>query len=478
MSAEPALKHSDVVFMYAADEAAYRAYGATVVGWGGAHSPERVAFHHGLGIRCTGSMWCLTAGAENLHNDPALLAACAVDIEGRPVPVPWLFDHVYEGTRTYFGCTNHPTFREHTRQRVREAMAGGADGLHVDDHLGTANAAANFGGGFCDHCMAAFREYLRAHAGADELRRAGVRGLDGFDYRHLVRAFAATREAYLKIRQRIPLIDLFEAFHNAAAAKHVRSLGELAAEAAGHPVLLSANACLPDRQHTHVVEHLTHIVCEVPQHAADGTARLGEAIQAYRMASAMARPLAGTGHGWDWAYVKAHGLIELVRVWIALAYAHGQRFMVPHPSGQWCFTAEMGTHRYAAPVEAYAPVYQFIRRHAERFDGYEEADGASPDAGEGAIATLRVKAGAPAVVHLVNTDYEPHDGTRRRHGGRIRPAADVAVRVPAAAPENRPAQATLLSWDAEPQSVSCRRAEGAVEFAVPELRLWTVAVLE
>jgi hypothetical protein len=447
-------------------------------------------------------MWCLTARAEVLHERADLLDACAVDIEGERVAVPWQFDHVYKGTLTYFGCTNHPAFREHTRRLVREAMAGGADSLHVDDHLGTANAAVNFGGGFCDQCIHAFRDYLRANAGEDDLRRAGVRRLEGFDYRDVVRAFAATREEYLKVRHRIPLIDLFDAFHNAAAAEHVRSLGELAAEVAGHPVMLSANACLPDRQHTHVAKHLTHIVCEVPQHAVDGTARPEEAIQAYRMASTMGVPLAGTGHGWDWAYVKAHGLLELVRVWIALAYAHGQRFMVPHPSRQWCFTQELGTHRYAAPVEAFAPVYRFIRRHAERFDGYEEADAPAPDAGESVIATLRVKRGAAAVVHLVNTDYEPHNSTRPRHSGRIRPAKDVAVRVPAGplpaepaealarepagplegepaeALAGEPAGATLLSWDAEPQTVPCRSAGDAVEFTVPELRLWTLAVLE
>src|SRR5512147_1593411 len=66
----PALRHSEVVFMYAAAEEAYRAYEATLVAWGGAEKAEQVKRHHDLGIRCTGSMWCLTAGAENIHKDP------------------------------------------------------------------------------------------------------------------------------------------------------------------------------------------------------------------------------------------------------------------------------------------------------------------------------------------------------------------------------------------------------------------------
>ena len=169
--AEPVLRHSEVVFMYAADDDVYRVYKASFVAWGGANTTEQVKRHHDIGVRCTGSMWCLTAGAENIHKNAALREACAVDIEGKSVEVPWLFDHTYQGTKTYFGCTNHPEFRSLCRQRVRDAMAGKADGLHVDDHLGTAGAAWWQGGGFCDWCMKAFREYLKEHADKEQLKR-------------------------------------------------------------------------------------------------------------------------------------------------------------------------------------------------------------------------------------------------------------------------------------------------------------------
>ena len=169
--------------MYAASDEAYKAYDATFVAWGGAETAEKVKHHHDLGIRCTGSMWCLTAGAENLHKDPKLLAACAVDIEGNPVEVPWLFDHTYQGTKSYFGCTNHPEFQKLCRERVRQAMAGKADGLHVDDHLGTAGSTWQ-GGGFCDYCMKAFREYLKSHATKEQLQKAGVEQTRRFRLSH------------------------------------------------------------------------------------------------------------------------------------------------------------------------------------------------------------------------------------------------------------------------------------------------------
>jgi hypothetical protein len=83
-SQKPVLARSEVVFMYAAGTEAYRSYGATFVAWGGAETKEEVKRHRDLGIRCTGSMWCLTAGPKLLHESPELRAAVAVDIEGKP----------------------------------------------------------------------------------------------------------------------------------------------------------------------------------------------------------------------------------------------------------------------------------------------------------------------------------------------------------------------------------------------------------
>jgi hypothetical protein len=470
----PALRHSEVVFMYAAAEEAYRAYGATLVAWGGAEKAEQVKLHHDLGIRCTGSMWCLTAGAENIHNDPNLRAACAVDIEGKPVEVPWLFDHTYQGTKTYFGCTNHPAFQKLCRERVRQAMAGRADGLHVDDHLGTAGAAWWQGGGFCDYCMSGFREYLRTHATKEQLSQAGVEQLDTFDYRVLVRKYATTRQEYKKVQHQIPLMDLFLAFQTDAAAEHVRQLGRLAEEVAGHPVLLSANACLPNEVHTHVVKYLTHVVCEVDQSASGGTGKIDRAIEAYELATRLGKPLAATASGWDWAFVKQNQCEELVRFWIALAYAYGERFMVPHPQRQWCFNNELGTHWYAAPVEAYAPLYRFIRANAKWFDGFEAipTQNAVRSAPADVLVTVRGNSGSrQMVLHVLNRTYDPQTRSIK-----VQPNVEVSMNGTVISP-TKPG-ATLLSYDKPPQQIDLVREGDTLRLKIPELRLWTLVVLE
>jgi len=469
------LKRSEVVFMYASSDDAYKAYQASFVAWGGAHTKEQVKRHHALGIRCTGSMWCLTPGAELVHKDPKIGDACAVDIQGHPVEVPWLFDHTYEGTPSYFGCTNHPVFQSLCQERVRNAMAGGADGLHVDDHLGVASAAWWHGGGFCDHCTAGFREYLKKHATTERLEKAGIEDLEGFDYREVVRKIAPTREDCKKRQDEIPLYDLFKRFHVEAAAEHTRRLGELASEVAGHPVLLSANAGIPSEAHTFVLEHLTHVVCEVSQSAAAGTAKLEHALQAYEMASDAGKPLAATASGWDWAYVDEHRCEDLVRFWIALAYSQGQRFMVPHPKKQWCFNKERGTHWYEAPIEAYAPMYRFIRSHGELFDGLEAAEDCEIEALDNCWVALRSpKEGKPssdaprlAVLHCVNRDYDAESQ-------KVNPQRDVSLLLRSSQLPSSLSEVQIYAYDADPYSVPVQRENGSFRITLPSLRLWSL----
>jgi hypothetical protein len=471
-SKKPVLRQSEVVFMYAADSDAYRAYDATFVAWGGANTPEQVKRHHDLGIRCTGSMWCLTPGAENIHKNPALRQACAIDIEGKPVEVPWLFDHTYEGTKTYFGCTNHSEFRSLCRQRVQRAMAGKADGLHVDDHLGTAGAAWWQGGGFCNYCMEAFREYLKENATEEQLQQASIRDLDTFDYRTLVRKYATTRTEYKKVQRKIPLMDLFLDFHVKAAAEHTRQLGLLASEVVGRSVLLSANACIPNKAHEYVIRYLTHVVCEVGQNAAAGTEKIEHAIAAYKLATRLGKPLAATASGWDWAYVKEHRCEELVRFWIALAYAHGQRFMVPHPKRQWCFNNERGTHWYAAPIEEFAPLYQFIRANARWFDEFEGVDTAALDAPENVLCTVRRRADSSQVVlHVLNLDYD-------RDNKRMKPVDQVKIGFKKSLIPDVIERARILSYDSAPRTIPVKEQDGAKQIVLPELKIWSLVVFE
>jgi hypothetical protein len=453
--------------MYASTAEAYKAYGATFVAWGGANTRARVREHHDLGIRCTGSVWCLTAGARTLYENKELREAVAIDIEGKPIAVPWQFDKVHEGQTTDFGNTNHPAFREHVKANVRRVMAGGADGLHVDDHLGVASPAHWYGGGFDEWSLAGFRPYLEKHATPEVLAAAGVESLEAFDYRAFVRRYAATAEEVKRKAKTIPLFSLWKEYHLEAAADFVEELRRVAEEAAGRPVLLSANACLGNEVHHYVVPRLTHVVCEVWFNAHQGTEALGGAQSAYAAAHRLGRPLACTASGHDWAHVKAHDAHDIVRFWIALTYANGERFMVPHPSRQWCFNKELGTHWYAAPVDQFAPLYGFIRRQAPLLDGFETAEDLKVIAPPSVLCTVRRK-GAATAVHVVNRNYDTE-----KH--RLQKSEAVKVGVPAPVARGQP-EARVVCYGADPFPAPVTVEGDTAWVTLPRVDLWSIVL--
>ena len=107
------LTQSDVVFMYTPSVDVARRYGATVVAWGGGpDGPDPDSLDRfrrqtldplrAEGIHYATSMWCLTAGAKSLHENAELREAVCRDLDGNPIAVPWLHDHVhYRHTRKH-----------------------------------------------------------------------------------------------------------------------------------------------------------------------------------------------------------------------------------------------------------------------------------------------------------------------------------------------------------------------------------------
>jgi hypothetical protein len=320
--------------------------------------------------------------------------------------------------------------------------------------------------------MKAFREYLKEHADKEQLKKASVSNIGTFDYRELIRKYARTRADYKKIQHEIPLMDLFLDFQATAAAEHTRRLGLLAAEVAGHPVLLSANACIPNRAHEYVIKNLTHVICEVRQNATAGVERVDHAIEAYKLATKLGKPLAATASGQDWAFVKHHNCEELVRFWIALAYAHGQRFMVPHPKRQWCFSRELGTHWYAAPIEAYAPMYRFIRAQSIWFDGFEAVELKKFKTPKNIFCTSRYKADAgQLVLHVLNRNYD-----KDRKSFNFLERVTISFEKPTIMDAIK--EATLVSYDAPEQKIPVSKNNSTIEITLPELNLWSLVIFD
>jgi len=360
------LKRSDVVFMYQSDRQTYVDYGATVLAWGGKPTPQSREAAQGVKIFSSVGMVTEFGRYYERFAETYEQGLCR-DINGHPVKVPWLTDHQHKGVPFWWCCTAQPQFRQYLSERVIDTVQAGADGVHIDDHLGTAGGLW-LGICFCDRCVDGFREYLKSLP-ADELQRLGVGRPDEFDYREEVKQWMTAGDA--KQPRRVtqhPLWSQWTIYQCRAAAAWMQELRELAARTAGRTVPFGANAGLLWPRHLSDYRTLDLFSAETDHNAA-GRKLTDLPLVAYRMADAIQRPYAATASGGDWAFIKEHNLPGLVRAWIALSYAAGHRFMAPHR--QWCYTPEKGTHWYAGPKEKFAPLYQFVRRHAELFDGYE-----------------------------------------------------------------------------------------------------------
>ncbi len=359
----PVLKRSDVAFMYQADKETYRAYGATVLAWGGAPTPKALA--EAEGVRWFGSVGMVTEFAAYYERFPDTYEqGLCRDIHGKPVKVPWLTDHSHKGIPYWWCCTRQPNTRTFLRERVVQTIKAGAQGLHVDDHLGTAGGLW-LGICFCDRCVEGFRAHL-AGLPASRLAELGVSDPAAYDFRKAAQEWLAAQPGRNVTAH--PLWREWSVYQYRGAAEFMLELRKLAVETAGRPVPVGANAGLLWPGHLADYQALDLFTAETDHHASER--KLPDApVTAYRLAEALGRPYAATASGWDWAYVKEHNLPGLVRGWIALSYAAGQRLMAPHH--QWCYTPEKGTHWYDGPAERFAPLYRFVRANADLFDGYE-----------------------------------------------------------------------------------------------------------
>jgi hypothetical protein len=493
------LFHDDVVFVFpAADFSAYAKYGATVVASGGSHDSAYVNKLKRQGLHVAGTVWCLAAHSHDVHANPDLAAAVAKDIEGKPIAVPWLPKSSTSESPAYFGCVNNPAYRAHMRRKVCDAMAGGADGLHVDEPLGSASAALSLGGCFCDFCMAGFASYLAKQASDELLHTAKVETFDAFDYRSFVKNYAPSREQYLSLQSAIPLHREFLDFQLSSACDNVVSLGRLAADVAGRPVSLSANACLPALEHAVFVPHLTYCASEVPHNAPDGAHGLAAAVGAYSLAEALGKPMAATATSQDWSFVKNQNAEQLVCLWIALAYACGQRFMVPHR--MLCSAPGGPSQWFCGSTAMFAPLYSFVKKHGFLLNDFgavgplslpgrlpssfetdpkRQALGAALAAhpavplaaGDGAWVFPRVKGDGAVAVHVVNLDYNIHSK-------RIAAQTNLEVRLPNALFNRNFSGATVYSYGGEPQKIVVTNNGSTSMFVLPEVKLWSIVAFE
>ena len=364
------IRRSDVVFMYDNPDQ-YEDYGCTVLGWAGSGNAQRIEQAHRLGVRWfSTSVGFLTEFKRVIDFNEEFMDAACRDFSGKPFIVPWLWDdnHRHKGQPAWWWCTNSPLYREYLDSRLKQVAAAKPDGLHIDDYRGTSGSVTWLSGGFCRHCMAAFRKYLAKNVAKEKLAELGIDDLDGFDYRQFLIDRGVKPEEYNGRRSSLPLAAEFYNFQVTSNTAFVAEYRRRAEKLRGKPMSLCVNSGLTNPQALAIAPQLSYFCCEVG-HYASRRAVPDHPVYIYKLADGLARPVTSTASGQDWAYIMEHNLPGLVRTWTALSYSHGHNLMAPHR--QWCYTKEKGTHWYDGPTDEYAPLYRFVREQAELLDRYE-----------------------------------------------------------------------------------------------------------
>ncbi len=349
--------------MYEAGKEIYTEYGATILAWGGKPRPASIEANQGLKV--FSSVGMVTEFSRFLDHFPDTYEqALCRDLGGAPFKVPWLTDHQHKGVPYWWCCTRQPLFRQYLSERVVDTVKAGANGVHIDDHLGTAGALYS-GGCYCERCVNEFRDYIK-NLSASELSRLGIDQAGAYDQAVALRKWLADKPGRKPADH--PLWRHWRIYQLRGAAAFMGELRGLAARTAGRPVPMSANACVMWGPHLNDYQVLDFLSAEVEHHAAE-KGLSDEPLAGYRIAEAVNRPLAATASGGDWAFISERKLHGMVRSWIALGYAAGQSLMAPNR--QWCYTPQKGTHWYAGPKERFAPLYRFVRQQPFLFDGYQ-----------------------------------------------------------------------------------------------------------
>ncbi|VGO22676.1 Alpha-agarase [Pontiella sulfatireligans] len=321
-----------------------------------------------------------------LAADPTLQEAAIRDIEGNRLTVPWMAGHTYRGVPLYWSCANNPRTRQFYREVITENMKAGYDGIVIEEPRGAAHGVGA-GGCFCDHCMELFRVYMGKTYSPVELKKRGIDNIDTFDYREMVKPIANTREAYLKAKKKgkIPLAEDFMEFHLKEAANLVGEMSDLARSLGGEDTVVGLFGLRLGPEWLLNSHHIDFYASELAwgPPAEDGYKGVSFTFE---VARALGKP-----HAWTYispnqaTFIKNHNSFNLVKAWIAMSYAAGQHFNIPHYAwampeakvdvwnGRPSFKQGCSPHLYF-PTESYLPFFRFVTEHAELFDGYDSIE--------------------------------------------------------------------------------------------------------
>ncbi|MCC7494902.1 MAG: chitobiase/beta-hexosaminidase C-terminal domain-containing protein [Fimbriimonadaceae bacterium] len=340
--------------------------------------------------------------ADELTGRPTYTTARTVNLRGEPLQDPWT-----KANGMRWGCVNNPDYAVLFQKHARHLVDLGVDALQMDgvqlNHLLTA-----YGGCFCEHCRAGFREYLAAHATLGELAAWGIHELPRFDYAAYLLGVGTLPEVGAAQWKGEPALQRhFVDFQLAATEDFLTTMYAAVDQYAGRHIAKSCNATMEFLD----TYHRTHDFAQIEAYPD----REGQPAYLYerrlRPAQALGKPYLLTFVSTD----RPH-----TRRFIASGYALGANVVMP-----WDVFIDLQAPRYFGQPAEYADLAAFVRGAAGYLDGYQDAAVVGPGltdpryadpppvaayAGAPLLVAVRARPGerdAPVVLHLVQASPTP-----------------------------------------------------------------------
>ncbi len=378
------LKRSDVLITRPCSMEDYQRYRATALAWGFLPEPDRrglppdeemmrdVDEAHRCHAKFQGRVELDADWMGMIDYDSNFMESTVRDLNNQPAVTWWV--HRYKGHPAYHYCTNAPGYRGYLMYQLRRVMQAGSDWLMIDSAIPTIGALnARYGGCFCEHCLAGFREYLQAHLREEDLQFHAIDDLTFFDYRQFLLARGITDQEY---RARIlafpPVIPLAKEYFDYQWQEINGLFREFKgyAQEFGDCVPMSSNSPYYWAEFMYAVDAHDFYTNEMEYQAPETEIFPTEPIYTFKLADALHRLVAITGVPRAFEPYRINDRPGHIRLWIAQAYAFGHVFMAPVKMWTLRFAGEPDRWYYSKAGD-YEPLYHFVRDYPELFDDYE-----------------------------------------------------------------------------------------------------------
>lgn len=390
----------------------------------------------------------------------------------------------WDQPRCRHGSLSSPAYLDYLFRWCKEQMDAGADYLFMDENT----AALSEKEGYDDHSLADLRRYLlqdcpqtqgwkpgdprwrEMYGVALDNREICPDGTMGtFEYRAYMRALGVIEKPNVDQNKLSALFWQFRAFRDDRAWKALTDRMRAYAQAQGRPLLISGNGLVKyvDLQVLGVWNQWT---------VKDGHVDLSENQLPY-WRSLVERGQAVAGKPVPVVLFHDWGFGETPFPWMAISpadrelwmrtrgpeiYAAGGFFAFPVLGPFGCNAAQDGTLRCIAQQTTFFQTHRDLYLKS-RYLGCEQT---TSDAEHLSLAAWWNPERKAVLVHVIN---------RAAQGTALVPRANVTIRLPL---PGAPQKATTISPDAAGEApVVCRQRDGKLEFTLPSLAAYTLAVL-